>query len=228
LLSVAQLCDLGFSCNFTVDDVLISSVDGSNLMFKGFRYKNLYLVVFSSNEAKLTTCLFFKASLGWLWNRRLGHVGIRQLNQLSKYDLVRGFKDVKFEKNKLCSSCQVGKQVANTHPYKSQMSTHRPLELLHMDLFEPTYFVSISGNSYCLVIMDDYSRFTWVYFLRDKSNVFKTFKSFAILAQNQFEFDIKKVRSDNGSEFKNARIDKYCDDKGIVGVSRPGVPQADE
>jgi transposase InsO family protein len=65
------------------------------------------------------------------------------------------------------------------------------------------------------VIVDDYSRFTWVYFLRDKSNVFETFKSFTILAQNQFDFDIKKVRSDNGSEFKNARIDEYCDDKGI-------------
>jgi transposase InsO family protein len=84
-----------------------------------------------------------------------------------------------------------------------------------MDLFGPTSFVSIGGNSYCLVIVDDYSRFTWVYFLRDKSNVFETFKSFAILAQNQFDFDIKKVRSDNGSEFKNARIDEYCDDKGI-------------
>jgi transposase InsO family protein len=215
LLSIAQLCDLGFSCNFTVDNVLISSVDGSNLIFKGFRHENLYLVDFSSNEAKLTTYLFSKASLGWLWHRRLGHVGMRQLNQLSKHDLVRGLKDVKFEKNKLCSSCQVRKQVANTHPYKSQMSTHRPLELLHMDLFGPTSFMSIGGNSYCLVIVDDYSRFTWVYFLRDKSNVFETFKSFAILAQNQFDFDIKKVRSDNGSEFKNGRIDEYCDDKGI-------------
>jgi hypothetical protein len=88
LLFVAQLCDLGFSCNFTVDDVLISSVDGSNLIFKGFRHKNIYLVDFSSNEAKLTACLFSKASLDWLWHRRLGHVGMRQLNQLSKHDLV--------------------------------------------------------------------------------------------------------------------------------------------
>jgi hypothetical protein len=176
LLSVGQLCDLGFSCNFTVDDVLISS----NQMFKGFRHENLYLVDFSSNEAKLTICLFSKASLCWLWHRRLGHVGMRQLNQLSKHDLDRGLKDVKSEKNKLCSSCQAGKQVANTHPYKSQMSTHRPLELLHMDLFGPTSFVSIGGNSYCLVIVDDYSRFIWVYFLQDKSNVFETFNSFVL------------------------------------------------
>jgi hypothetical protein len=65
--------------------------------------------------------------------------------------------------------------VTNTHPNKSQMSTHRPLELLHMDLFGPTSFVSIGGNSYCLVIIDDYSRFTWVYFLRDKSEAPRSF-----------------------------------------------------
>jgi hypothetical protein len=84
-----------------------------------------------------------------------------------------------------------------------------------MDLFGPTSFMSNGGNSYCLTIVDDYSSFTWVYFLHDKSNVFETFKSFAILARNQFKFDIKKVRSGNGSEFKNVRIDDYCDDKGI-------------
>jgi hypothetical protein len=66
LLFVAQLCDLGFSCNFTFDDVLITSIDGSNIMFNEFRHENLYLVNFSSSEAKLTTCLFSNASLGWL------------------------------------------------------------------------------------------------------------------------------------------------------------------
>jgi hypothetical protein len=76
---------------------------------------------------------------------------MKQLNRLTKHGLVRGLKDVKFEKNKLCSSCQAEKQVANTHPNKSQMSTHRPLELLHMNLFGPTSFVSIGGNSYCLM-----------------------------------------------------------------------------
>jgi hypothetical protein len=193
---------------------IITSVDGSNLMFKGFRHENLYLVIFSSNEANLTTCLFFKASLGWLWHKRLGHVGMKRLIRLTNHDLVCGLNDVKFEKDKLYSSCQAGKQVANTHPNKSQMSTHRPFELFHMDLFAPTSFLSIGGNAYCIVIVDDYSRFTWMYFLHDKSNVFETFKSFAILAQNHFEFDIKKVRSDNGSKFKNDRIDDYCDYKG--------------
>ena len=121
LLSMTQLCDLGFKHIFGVDDVEIISVDGSNLIFKGFRYENLYLVDFNASEGKLSTCLFTKSSLGWLWHRRLGHIRMKQLNILVKHDLVRGLKDVVFEKDKLCSSCQAGKQVENTHPKKSMM-----------------------------------------------------------------------------------------------------------
>jgi hypothetical protein len=138
LLSVAQLCDLRFKCIFRVDDVEIISVDGSNLIFKGFRYENLYLVDFNASDAQLSTCLFAKSSMGWLWHRRLSHVGMKQLNRLVKHDLVRDLKDVAFEKDKLCSSCQASKQVGNTHPKKSMMSTSKAFELLHMDLFGPT------------------------------------------------------------------------------------------
>ena len=77
LLSMAQLCDLGFKCIFGVDDVEIISVDDSNLIFKGFRYENLYLVDFNASEAQLSTCLFTKSSMGWLWHRMLCHVGIK-------------------------------------------------------------------------------------------------------------------------------------------------------
>jgi hypothetical protein len=77
LLSVAQLCDLGFKCIFGVDEVEIISVDGSNLIFKGFRYENLYLVDFNAREAQLSTCLLTKYSMGWLWHRRLGHTRIK-------------------------------------------------------------------------------------------------------------------------------------------------------
>ena len=129
-----------------VDDVEIISVDDSNLIFKGFRYENLYLVDFNASETQLSTCLFTKSSMGWLWHRRLGHVGIKQLNILSKHDLVRGLKDVVFEEDKLCSSCQANKQVVNTHPKKSTMSTSKAFELLHMDLFGPTQYTSIGGN----------------------------------------------------------------------------------
>jgi transposase InsO family protein len=95
------------------------------------------------------------------------------------------------------------------------MSTSRPLELLHMNLFGPITYRSIGENSYGLVVLDDYSRYTWVFFLSDKSNVFFILKGFAKRAENEFNFKIKKIRSDNGSEFKNSKIEDYCDEKGI-------------
>jgi hypothetical protein len=68
---------------------------------------------------------------------------MKQLNRLVKHDFVRGLKDVMFEKDNLCSSCQAGKQVRNTHPKKSMISTSKAFELLHMDLFGPTQYTSI-------------------------------------------------------------------------------------
>jgi hypothetical protein len=104
--------------------------------------------------------LITKTSLGWLWHRRFAYVGMSTLKKLLKKELVRGLKYVKFEKDKLYSACQDGKQVANTHPTKAYISTSRVLELLHMDLFGPTIYKSLGGNLYCLMIVDDYSRYT--------------------------------------------------------------------
>ena len=92
------------------------------------------------------------------------------------------------------------------------MSTTRVLELLHMDLFGPITYKSLGGNLYCLVIVDDYSRYTCVFFLHDKSEVASCFKKFAKRAQNEFEVKLKKIRSDNGKEFDNTNIEAYCDE----------------
>jgi transposase InsO family protein len=141
---------------------------------------------------------------------------MNQLKKLMKHDLVIGLNNnIIFEKNKLCRAYQAGKQVGNTHPTKSVMSTSKPLKLLHMDLFSPTTYRSISGDSYGPVVVDDYSRYTWGFFLSDKSNLFSIFKGFAKRAENEFDFKIKKIRSDNGSEFKKSRIEDYCDEKGV-------------
>ena len=112
-----------------------------------------------------------KSSLGWLWHRRLAHVGMRNLNKLLEGDHILGLTNVSFEKDRVCSACQAGKQVGVPHPSKSIVTTVKPFELLHMDLFGPVAYISIGGNKYGLVIVDDYSRFTWVFFLHDKSVV---------------------------------------------------------
>jgi hypothetical protein len=106
------------------------------------------------------------------------------LKKILKKDTVRGFKDVVFEKDKLCSASPGGKQVANTHPTKAFMSTSRPLELLHKELFRPTTYASAGGNLYCLIIVDDFSRYTWAFFLHDKYEVASIFKKFAKKSQN--------------------------------------------
>jgi hypothetical protein len=77
--------------------------------------------------------------------------------------------NVHFEKDTVCSACQAGKQVGARHQHKNIMMTNRPLELLHMDLFSPIAYISIGGSKYSLVIVEDYSRFTWVFFLQEKS-----------------------------------------------------------
>jgi hypothetical protein len=106
------------------------------------------------------------------------------------------------------------------------MTTDRPLELLHMDLFGPIAYISIDGSKYCLVIVDDYSRFTCVFFLQEKSQTQETLKRFLRWAQNEFELRIKKIRSDNGMEFKNSQIEGFLEEEGIKHeFSSPYTPQ---
>jgi transposase InsO family protein len=83
------------------------------------------------------------------------------------------------------------------------MTTTRPFEMLHIDLFGPVAYISIGSNKYGLVIIDDYSRFTWVFFLQDKGETQEVLKKFLRRAQNEFVAKVKKIRSDNDSEFKN-------------------------
>jgi transposase InsO family protein len=119
-----------------------------------------------------------------------------------------------------------GKQVGSTHHNKNVMTTSRPLELLHMDLFGPVAYLSIGGSKYGLVIVDDFSRFTWVFFLQDKSETQGTLKRFLRRAQNEFELKVKKIRSDNGSEFKNLQVEEYLEEEGIKHeFSAPYTPQ---
>jgi hypothetical protein len=146
--------------------------------------------------------------------------------QAPKGDHMLGLTNVSFEKDRICSACQAGKQVSVPHPSKSIITTVKPFELLHMDLFGPVAYISIGGNKYGLVIVDDNSHFTWVFFLHDKSVVQDTFKKFAKRAQNEFETKIKKVRSDNGTEFKNTNIEEFLEEEGIGHeFSVPCTPQ---
>ena len=100
----------------------------------------------------------------WLWHRRLGHAHMDLISKLSRKELVIGLPKIKYEKDRLCKACQHGKQTKKSFKSKNMVSTTRPLQLLHMDLFGPSRTSSLGGKYYCFVIVDDYSRYTWTIF----------------------------------------------------------------
>jgi transposase InsO family protein len=204
---------MGYNCLFTDIGVTVFRRNDDSIAFKGVLDGQLYLVDFNDNQAKLDTCLIAKNNMGWLSHHRLAHIGMKNLHKLLKGEHILGLTNVHFEKDRIYSACQVGKQVGVHHPHKNIMTTDMPLELLHMDLFGPIAY--IGGSKYCLVIVDDYSRFTWVFFLQEKSQTQETLKRFLRRAQNEFGLRIKKIRSDNGTKFKNSQIEGFLEEEGI-------------
>jgi len=101
LISIAQLCDLGLTCAFDKNGVVVTHEKDKSLVFTGFRHGNIYLVDFSSKQTSTMTCLFTKSSLGWLWHRRIAHIGMSNLKKAHKRGMITGLKDVTFDKNKL-------------------------------------------------------------------------------------------------------------------------------
>jgi len=120
-------------------------------------------------------CLFSKSDESWLWHRRLTHIHTNHLNKLKSKDLVFGLPKIKFLDNRLCDACVKGKQVRTSFKSKDIISTEKPLDVLHMDLFGPSRVASLVGNLYALVIANDYSRYTWTLFLAYKNDAYKAF-----------------------------------------------------
>jgi hypothetical protein len=152
LLFVSQLCGMGYDCLFTSVDVKILRREDSSVAFMGRLKGKLYLIDFTTSKVTPETCLVAKSNKGWLWHRRLAHVGMRNLAKLQKNNHIIGLTNVVFEKYRVCGACEAGKQHGSTSP-KECVTTKRPLELLHMDLFGPVVYISIGGSKYGLVIV---------------------------------------------------------------------------
>ncbi|GJR76880.1 putative ribonuclease H-like domain-containing protein [Tanacetum coccineum] len=164
------------------------------------------------------TCLFTKATSdeSKLWHRRLGHLNFKTMNKLVKGNLVRGLPSKLFENDQTCVACQKGKQHRASCKSKTENSISLPLHLLHMDLFGPTFVKSLKKKMYCLVVTDDYSRFTWVFFLATKDETSGILKSFITGIENLVDHKVKVIRCDNGTEFKNREMNQFCEMKGIL------------
>ena len=109
LLSISQLSLMGYNCLFTNEGVTVTRREDSSITFTGLLKGKVYLVDFSKEKIEPKTCLVAKSDLGWLWHRRLAHVGMSNLTKLQKGGHILGLTNVVFEKNRLCSACQAGK-----------------------------------------------------------------------------------------------------------------------
>ncbi|GJT96959.1 putative ribonuclease H-like domain-containing protein [Tanacetum coccineum] len=163
------------------------------------------------------TCLFAKATNdeSKLWHRRLGHINFKTMNKLVKGNLVRGLPSKIFDNDHTCVACQKGKQHKASCKAKLMSSISQPLQMLHMDLFGPTSVRSINHKTYCLVVTDDFSRFSWVFFLASKDETSGILKRFITEIENQLNHKVKVIRCDNGTEFKNREMNEFCGLKGI-------------
>ena len=112
--------------------------------------------------------------------------------------------------NVVCKPCQLGKQMKAKHPDTQTLATFRPLELLHLDLMGPTIIESLSGKRYILVVVDDFTRYTWVILLRSKSNALEHIEALCIRLQNEKSLKVDQIRSDHGKEFENSYMESFC------------------
>ncbi|GKA06179.1 putative ribonuclease H-like domain-containing protein [Tanacetum coccineum] len=223
LFSVSQMCDKKNSVLFTKTECLVLSpdfklLDESQVLLKVPRHDNMYSFDLKSVvPSGGLTCLFGNATIDEsnLWHRRLGHINFKTMNKFVRGNLVRGLPSKIFENDHTCVACQKGKQHKASCKTKLVSSICQPLQMLHMGLFGPTSIRSINHKIYCIVITDDFSRFSWVFFLATKDETSGILKTFITGIENQINHKVKIIRCDNRTKFKNNNINQFCRMKGI-------------
>ncbi|GJX63278.1 putative ribonuclease H-like domain-containing protein [Tanacetum coccineum] len=223
LFSVSQMCDKKNSVLFTNTECVGLSpdfklTDESHVLLRVPRKDNMYSVDLHNVVLQGgLTCLFAKSTPDEsnLWHKRLGHVNFKTMNKLVRGNLLRGSPSKHFEINQTCVACQKGKQHRASCKTKTVSSISQPLQMLHMDLFGPTFVKSLMKKMYCLVVTDDFSRFSWVFFLATKDETNEILKTFITGIENLIDLRVKVIRCDNGTEFKNRVMNQFCEMKGI-------------
>jgi len=184
LISISQLCDQGLSVNFSNTKCQIIDGEGK-LSMKGTTSKdNCYLWV-SQEQALINSCMLSKDEEVRLWHQKLGHLNMQRMKKAISLEAIRGIPKLEITEGSICGEFQVGKQTQMSHPRLEHQGTSKVLELHHIDLMGPMQVGNISGKRYVMVVVDDFSRFTWVNFIREKSYTFESFKELCIQLQRE-------------------------------------------
>nr|GEX82791.1 hypothetical protein [Tanacetum cinerariifolium] len=213
---IAGYGDVGLEVAFR-KSTCFQNEDGVDLLTSD-RSSNLYTIALNEVASNSLACLLAKASSSqsWLRHQRLSHLNFTTINNLVKNNLVQGLPKMKFKKDHLCSACEQGKIHRKHHKSKTAFASNKPLYLLHMDLCGSMRVESINGKRYVLVVVDDYSLYTWVFFHHSKDEASDLIISFIKKTQVNLQLQVQRVRTDNGTEFKNKTLAKFFDEVGIT------------
>nr|GEW49794.1 retrovirus-related Pol polyprotein from transposon TNT 1-94 [Tanacetum cinerariifolium] len=216
LFSVRQFYDSDLEVAFRRNAFFVKNLEGVDLL-KRDRSTNLYIINLHEMTSASLISLMARASStkSWLWLQRLSHLNFDTINDLARINLVTGLPKFKYHKEHLCPSCDQGKSKRASYPPKRVPNSRQRLHLLHMDLCGPMRIASINGNRYVLVIVDDYSRYTWVHFLRSKDEALEVIIKFLKRITVLLKSPVIIIRTDNGTEFKNQVLKEYFDTVGI-------------
>nr|GEW88319.1 hypothetical protein [Tanacetum cinerariifolium] len=188
LFLVGQFCDADLKVAFRKSTCFVRDLQGNNLL-TGNRGSDLYTISLQESTSSTPLCLMAKATptQAWLWHRKLSHLNFNYINLLSKKDIVIGLPKLKYVKDQLCSSCELSKAKRSSFKSKDVPSSKGRLNLLHMDLCGPMRVASINRKKYILVIVDDYSRYTWTLFLCSKDETLEVLKDFLTMIQRNLQ-----------------------------------------
>ncbi|GJZ19177.1 putative ribonuclease H-like domain-containing protein [Tanacetum coccineum] len=223
LFSVSQICDNKNSVLITDSECLGPGKDfkldnDTHVLLRAPRQHNMYSIDLKNIVPhKNLTCLIAKASEdeSMLWHRRLGHLNFKTMNKLVRNNLVKCLPSKSFKNIHTCVTCLKGKQHKASYKTKLVNSFNKPLHTLHMDLFGLTSVSSLNHKWYCLVVTNDFSRFTWTFFLKSKDETSSILRNFIKEIENLKDLEVKIIRCDNGGEFRNKEMDEFCTRKGI-------------
>ncbi|GJT40621.1 retrovirus-related pol polyprotein from transposon TNT 1-94 [Tanacetum coccineum] len=201
-------CDLEVA--FKKHTCFVRNLEGVDLLSVS-QGTNMYSLSIRDMMTSSPICLLSKATKtkSWLWHQRLSYLNFGALNHLARNSLVCGLPRLKFEKDHLCYACAMGKNKKQSLKPKSKDTNQEKLYLLHMDLCGPMRVVSVNGKKYILVIVDDYSQFTWVKFLASKDEAPNFIIKFLKMIQVRLNVAIRNIYTNNATEFVNQTLREY-------------------
>ncbi|XP_039135312.1 uncharacterized protein LOC120272535 [Dioscorea cayenensis subsp. rotundata] len=209
---IGQLMSSGYKVEFTDGECIVKEVQ-SNTQVARIPMTSHRLFPLEADDVLAAHVVQRDEDLSTLWHRRYGHLNKRSLNYLNEHKLVDGLPTITHIQP--CEACALGKQAHRAFPKGQAYRATTPLELVHGDLVGPMQTPSYGGNLYFFLLIDDFSRHSWVYFLQYKNEALQKFKVFKLAVEKQYSTPVKAFRSDRGREFTSGAFRAFCEETGI-------------